>query len=91
MWKIFEEQRDMGYPLTITDPESNRFVIKIEYVCDYLLSDVPPGLHYPKNLKSMSIKEIADSRAPGHPFIITGLRFGEKMHESFEENYTSEK
>jgi UDP-N-acetylglucosamine 4,6-dehydratase len=91
VFEIFKEQRDAGIPLTITDLDSTRFVIDIEEVCDYILSNVKPGIHYPPNLKSMTIMEIAESIAPGHPFKIVGLREGEKLHESFDEHYTSEK
>jgi UDP-N-acetylglucosamine 4,6-dehydratase/5-epimerase len=91
VFEIFQEQRDAGIPLTITDPESTRFVIAIDKVCDYILSDVKPGLHYPKNLKSMTIMEIAQLIAPNHPYKIVGLREDEKKHEAFSEDYTSEK
>lgn len=91
VFEIFKEQRDAGVPFTITNPDATRFVINIKDVCNYLLSDVNSGLHYPKNLKSMTIKEIAKSIAPGYPYVITGLRYGEKMHESFDKNYSSKK
>lgn len=91
VFEIFKEQKNFGIPLTITDLSATRFVIDIKDVCDYILSDVKPGLHYPKNLKSMTIKEIADLIAPGHPYKIVGLREGEKTHESFNETYTSKK
>ncbi len=91
VWSIFEEQKKLGIPFTITDTESTRFVIDIEDVCNYILSDVKPGLHYPKNLKSMTIKEIADSVSLGHPYKVVGLREGEKKHEAFNETYNSEK
>jgi hypothetical protein len=54
-----------------------------------ILSDVEPGLHYPQGLKSMTVMEIANLIAPGHPHVIVGLRDGEKLHESFNDGYTS--
>ena len=92
VFEIFKEQEAQGVPLTITDPEATRFVIKIDKVCDYVLSDVKPGLHYPKDLKSMTILEIADMVAPGSKHVIIGDRGEqEKKHEAFNEHYTSEK
>jgi len=93
VFEIFKEQKEQGVPLTITDPTATRFVIEIDKVVDYLLSDVPPGLHYPKDLKSMTVLEIAESIAPGAKHIIKKFREreGEKKHESFDENYSSEK
>lgn len=89
VWEIFKDQLKQGKPFTITNPFATRFVISLEEVCDYILSDVEPGLHYPKDLRSMTVKEIADEIAPNHPYIITGLREGEKLHEAFNDNYTS--
>lgn len=92
VWEIFKQQRDAGLPLAVTDPEATRFVIEIDKVCDYLLFDVEPGLHYPKNLKSMTVGDIAKSFEPdASKWKIVGLRENEKKHESFDENYTSDK
>lgn len=91
VFEVFKEQKRENKPLTITDLEATRFVIEMEQVCDYLLSENNPGLYYPQALKKMSIKEIADSIAPNHPSCILGLREGEKKHEAFSEDYTSKK
>lgn len=89
VWEIFKEQKDKDEPLTITNPNATRFVISVDEVCNHILSDVEPGLHYPGNLKSMTVKEIADEVAPMHRYVITGLREGEKMREAFNDNYIS--
>jgi UDP-N-acetylglucosamine 4,6-dehydratase len=91
VFEIFKEQRDAGIPLTITDPEATRFIIDIEDVCTYLLSNVKHGLYYPPNLNSVTIMEIAQSIAPNYPYKIVGNREGEKTHEAFSEEYTSNK
>lgn len=91
VWEIFEDQKKKELPFTITDPEATRFVISLDTVCDYILSDVEVGLHYPEKLKTMTVKDIADSIDPDWPVIITGLREGEKLHESFNQKYTSKK
>jgi len=91
VWEIFKEQKEAGISLTITDPNATRFVISLNEVCDCLLSDTTTGLHYPTNLKSMTVGEIADSIAPGCEHNIVGLREGEKLHESFNDDYSSKK
>lgn len=91
VWEIFKEQAEQGIPLTITDPNSTRFVMDINEVCDYVLSDVSPGLHYPKNLKAMTVGDIAKEVALNSEWNIVGLREGEKLHEAFNENYSSDR
>lgn len=91
VWEIFAEQRDNNIPLTITDPNATRFVIDIDEVCNYILSEIKSGkIYYPK-MESMTIKEIAFSVAPGREYKIIGLRTGEKLHEELEDDYTSDK
>lgn len=88
VWEIFKEQKKIGV-LTLTDPKATRFVMDIDEACDYVLSDVEPGLHYPKNLRSMTVEQIANSIAPEAKHKVVGLREGEKLHESFNDNYSS--
>jgi len=90
VWEIFEEQKKTGV-LTVTDRETTRFFIDINDVCKYLLENVKPGLHYPKNLKSVRIMDLAMRIAPGAEYKITGLRPGDKLHEAFDDEYTSDK
>jgi len=91
VWEVFKKQKKAGKPFTITVPYATRFVIRLDEVCDYLLSDVESGIYYPPNLKTMTVQEIADSIDPNWPFEIIGLREGEKLFESFNHNYTSER
>lgn len=91
VWEIFKEQKEKRIPLTITNLNASRFVIDMKKVCDYILSNVKPGLYYPKKLKIMTVGEIADEIAHGFRWEIVGLREGEKMHEAFNENYSSDK
>jgi UDP-glucose 4-epimerase len=91
VWEIFKEQKEQGLPFTITDLNSTRFIINIDDVCDCLLSDVKHGLYYPKNLKAMTIKQIADSVEVNHPYVIIGLRKNETLHEKFNDEYSSDK
>jgi len=88
VWKIFEEQKKTGI-LTLTDPKATRFVMTIQQACSYILNGSVAGLHYPKNLMSMSVQSIAESIAPDAEYKIIGLREGEKLHEAFSEDYVS--
>jgi UDP-N-acetylglucosamine 4,6-dehydratase len=90
VWEIFEDQKKTGV-LTLTDPKATRFVISLDEAVDCLLSPVGHGLHHPKDLKIMSVQEIADSICPDCEHKIIGLREGEKLYESFNETYTSKK
>ena len=89
VWEIFKDQADKGEELTVTDPNATRFVIELDKVMDYLLSNVKPGIHYPKDLKKMTVGEIAKQVAPNAKWKIVGLREGEKMDEAFTDDYTS--
>ena len=92
VFEVFKDQVKNNEPLTIFDPDATRFVIKIEDVCKFIMTHLLPGLHYPKNLKSMTVKEIAEEVAgPDYPYVVTGLREGEKLSESFNDNYNSQK
>jgi len=89
VWKIFEEQKKTGQ-LTITDPSATRFVMTIDEACECVLTDISPGKYYPNNLKAIKIGELAREIAPTANWNIIGLREGEKLHEAFSENYSSD-
>lgn len=90
VWEIFKEQAKKG-KLTVTDPFATRFVIDVEEVVNCILSGIRGGLHFPGNLRTMTVAEIAEEVAPGVDWELVGLREGEKMHESFTKTYTSKK
>lgn len=90
VFKIFKEQKKDGL-LTICDPNATRFVIEIDKVCDYLLSDVNPGLHWPRDMKAIRIGDLAKEIAPEARWKIVGLRDGEKLFEELSEDYNSQK
>lgn len=89
VWQIFADCVEKGIPLPITNPDATRYVVEIEDVCRLLLSESDNKLFYPRNLASLTVSEIADEVAPGHPRKIVGLREGEKVDESFDEHRTS--
>lgn len=88
VWEIFSKQKKEGL-LTVTDPTATRFVIGVEEVMDYILTKKKPGLYYPKNLKKMTVAQIAQEVAPSIKYKIIGLREGEKKFEAFNDNYSS--
>ena len=90
VWEVFEDQKKSGI-LTVCHPDATRFVITVEQVCDCLLSDIGPGLYYPPNLPAINIMSLAKKIAPNAEYRIVGLREGEKLHESFDEDYSSDK
>lgn len=91
VWEIFKEQEKQGVPFTITSLNSTRFIMTIDEACDCILSDVKHGLYFPKNLKAMTIKQIADSICLNYPYVVIGLRENESLHEKFNDKYNSEK
>lgn len=92
VWEVFDEQKYSGV-LTITDPDATRFVITIDDVCKHVMSDVcPGGAYFPHDLKSKKVIDIASEVAPEvKKYDFIGLRPGEKLHEAFEEGYSSDK
>jgi len=90
VWEVFEDQKKDGV-LTVTNPEATRFIMDINDVCDYTLSYIKPGLYYPKNLKSIKIMDLAKEIAPDAEIKIIGDREGEKVHETFNKDYSSDK
>ena len=81
---IFQKQRELG-SLTITNPDMTRFLLTIkqgaEFVFKSLKEMVGGELFIPK-IPSCTVGEIASVIAPSCKWEITGLRPGEKMHET---------
>jgi UDP-N-acetylglucosamine 4,6-dehydratase len=81
---IFQKQREVG-SLTITNPDMTRFLLTIkqgaEFVFKSLKEMVGGELFIPK-IPSCTVGEIANIIAPSCEWEITGLRPGEKMHET---------
>jgi len=73
-----------SYP--VTDPRMTRFFMRLEDSVDlieYALFEGKNGMTYVPNLKSYSIKTIAEEfgRLYEKPIKYTGMRAGEKIHE----------
>lgn len=92
--EIFKRQRQRGEPLTVTDPQATRYFMSIPEACFLVLQSGAIGTHGNIFLLDMgeaiSILKLAQDfilMHGGNPheegaIKITGLRHGEKMHET---------
>jgi len=82
---VFERQALEGGPLTITDPTMSRFWMKIEESVELVetaLRFTRGGEVFIPKVPASSILTLAEAVAPGVPWITTGIRRGEKLHET---------
>ena len=80
---FFDAARN-NQPLNITDPRMTRFMITLDEGVELVwtaFSDMVGGEIYVKKIPSMTITDIAEAVAPGHPTTTVGIRPGEKLHE----------
>lgn len=81
----FIKQRDEGGPLTVTDANMTRFWITLEQAVHMVLRSFElagGGEIFVPKIPSMKISDLAEAIAPGMPTVITGIRPGEKLHET---------
>lgn len=81
---VFRKQAVMGR-ITITDPRMTRFWLTLSQAFDlvqYSLEHMRGGEVFVPKIQSMKVTDLATSIAPGVPLVITGIRPGEKLHES---------
>lgn len=74
-----------GEPLQITDPAATRFHMTQSEAVDLVLlalREMEGGEIFVPKLRAYRLGMLALAVAPGHPIEVTGLRVGEKMHES---------
>ena len=83
--ELFFEQARSGGPLTITDRRMTRFWLRIErgveFVCE-CLGRMRGGEIFVPLCPSGLVVDLAEAVSPGVPWVETGIRPGEKMHES---------
>ncbi len=99
---LFRDQIRMGGPVTVTDPEVTRYFMTIPEACILILQAAAIGAHdsiYTLDMgEPVSIRTLAEQlirlagKQPGKDIAITytGLRPGEKLHETLfhsEESY----
>jgi len=81
---LFKEQKKRGV-LTITDPRMTRFWITLPQAVDFVLTSydsMQGGEIFVPKIPSMKITDLAAVIAPEAKQKITGIRPGEKLHES---------
>lgn len=74
-----------GLPVTVTDPHATRFHMTQEQAVDLVLlaaNRMQGGEIFIPKLPAYRLGDLADAVGQGHPRNITGLRVGEKAHES---------
>ena len=83
--QIFQNAREHGLPLPITDPACTRFWLTLEEAVVILVKALrlmSGGEIFVPRLPSMRLIDLAEAVAPGHPRCFVGLRpGGEKIHE----------
>jgi UDP-N-acetylglucosamine 4,6-dehydratase len=82
---FFIKKRDEGGPIPVTDPRMTRFWITLEQGVDMVLRAFAlagGGEIFVPRIPSMKIIDLAEAVAPGLATTITGIRPGEKLHES---------
>jgi UDP-N-acetylglucosamine 4,6-dehydratase/5-epimerase len=82
---VWREQMAKGDPVTITDLGMTRFLITMNQAIDLVELAIEHGdggeVFVPK-LPSVNILDLKEAVAPGHRFVVTGIRQAEKMHEA---------
>jgi UDP-N-acetylglucosamine 4,6-dehydratase len=81
---LFREQAAAGL-LTITDPRMTRFWISLDQAVMFVanaLESMKGGEVFVPKIPSMRISDLADAIAPGVAVRHTGIRPGEKLHET---------
>ena len=81
---LFKKQAEAGC-LTVTHPDMTRFWITIEKAVKFVLdrlSDMKGGEIFVPLMPTMNILDLAETIAPDANIRMTGIRPGEKMHET---------
>jgi UDP-N-acetylglucosamine 4,6-dehydratase len=81
---LFEEQAKQG-KLTITDEKMTRFWLTLDQAVDlvfHTLTNMHGGEIFVPKIPSVRVTDLAAAVAPGVPYEVTGIRPGEKLHET---------
>jgi UDP-N-acetylglucosamine 4,6-dehydratase len=82
---LFRKQAAAGGPLTVTDARMTRFFMSMGQAVDLValaFREMRGGEVFLPAIMGTGIVDIAKAVAPGVPYIETGIRPGEKMHEA---------
>lgn len=77
--------REKKEPLKLTDPEMTRFWITLDQcfaLITYALTSMVGGEVFVPKIPSMKVSDLFEALAPGCEIIVTGIRPGEKIHET---------
>ncbi|MFZ4515062.1 MAG: UDP-N-acetylglucosamine 4,6-dehydratase (inverting) [Acidimicrobiia bacterium] len=81
---LFREQARQGR-LTITDEQMTRFWLTLDQAVDlvmFAIGSMHGGEIFVPKIPSVRVTDLAAAVAPGVPYEITGIRPGEKLHET---------
>lgn len=81
---LFIDQYSKNKTLTITHPDMTRYWVTIDFVANFIVSNVAEmegGEIFIPKMKSMSVMDLAKGLFPDMKYKITGIRQGEKLHE----------
>lgn len=82
---VWREQARTTGEITITDPRMTRFFMTMDQAVDLVvmaIGDMRGGEVFVPKIPRMSIAQLADAVAPGCTWKRTGIRPGEKLHET---------
>lgn len=81
---VWQRQVDAHEDITITNEHMTRFLLTKQFAVDFVnasLDIMQGGEIFVPRIPTATIKIIRDAIFPGHSYMITGVRPGEKMHE----------
>lgn len=80
----FQHLIAQGKPLEVTDERMTRFWLNLDVAVDlvhYALDDMSGGELYVPQIPSVRIVDLVKALEPDRPYVVTGIRPGEKLHE----------
>ena len=82
---LWREVAESGNPLTLTDERMTRFWMTLDDAVDFVvgcLETMTGGQVFVPKLEAYRITDLAQAVAPTAGWVVTGIRPGEKLHES---------
>lgn len=81
---VWRKQIAEGRPVTVTDPDMTRFWLTAEQAIDLILEALraDPGVVVVPLLPALRLGDLLEWALPGQPNVVTGLRPGERRHET---------
>lgn len=82
---LFLQQHEDGMPFTVTDPGMTRFFMTLEesvFLVVRALTYMQGGEVFVPEIPSFRIPDLCKAIDANHPVVVTGIRPGEKLHET---------